>query len=114
MVHYDQTKMVAELMMVKARLQEKIETENLTIHNAIHTDRDVAKKALLRKKSLMQSLESVQKKIEIMQDQEDLTIASWKWFESLDTGVNTKVISFVLFLGISALVGTCLKSLNQE
>ena len=62
----------------------------------------------------MQSLESVQKKIETMKDQEDMTIASWKRFENFDLVANMKVISVVLVLGFSVLVGTCLNNLSQE
>eukprot|EP00092_Neocalanus_flemingeri_P003911 GFUD01004211.1.p2 GENE.GFUD01004211.1~~GFUD01004211.1.p2 ORF type:complete len:119 (-),score=46.34 GFUD01004211.1:424-780(-) len=104
-----QGNVLVELLLAKAKLQEKIEAENLTIHETIHTDRPLAKMALKRKKSLMTSLQVVQERIDtLQQDMEGSTNSSnwfWNGLESFEFGSGWKILVAVFALGISGIIG---------
>ena len=77
----------------------------MTIHDAIHTDRLLAKKALLRKKSLNKSLELIQQKIDIMKEHSEGAVGIRERDKEWDIVNNLKMISGEIILVASVVIG---------
>jgi len=108
-------KVMAELALAKAKLQDKIEVENRLIQDTIRTHRSMARMALKRKKSLLPSLEMIKERIHLLEDKNvtKTTRGTWNWLENFEISSWTFPLA-VFALGLSVIIGSLVMAHRQE
>jgi len=106
-------KVIAELVLAKAKLQDQIEVEDQIIQDQIRTNRSMARMALKRKKSLVASLEMIQERIHLLEDK-NVTRGTWNLLENFEISSCWKFPLAVFALGVSVIIGSLVVAYRQE